>query len=133
MELSRDRHMAVLRNIERNLRRLMDRNDLKQVGAAKRCKVGQRTISYLLTPGSRDTITLDVVERVAHGFGMPAWALMLPLPDDLLGTRELENVVDAYIQLPRSARSLVKHTIEREQALSQADQANTRPLQKNPA
>lgn len=91
--------------LARNLRSLMDREDLSEALAAKKTGVSQKGINKILNENT--SAGIDTIERLAKAFRIPVWLLITPNMDISESTL-LEN----YRAAPEPAKAMIKSVAE---------------------
>ena len=95
-----------------NIADLRNRRDWSQVELAQKSGVKQTTISAI--ERAQHSPRADTLEGLAHAFGCPTWALLLPgLPDDAT-LRRLDPLLQTYRQLPPQGRAEMDRVAEAE-------------------
>lgn len=103
--------------LARNVKRLMAERGDTQTSVAKRGKISQRAVGYLVTYGATHSTapTLRTVDGVARAFDVPAWMLFIPdLPIELLRGQDLEHLVGSYQAASPAGRSTINRIAESE-------------------
>lgn len=109
--------------LARNLRHLMEMENLSEPALAKRSGVSQRTINNILR--IEKAPTLDTVDKLAAAFGLNLWHLIMPsLPEDLVRSPSLEKLYRAYIKASPDGREYIDRVAEREAKFSTDDNGN---------
>ncbi|WP_435310663.1 helix-turn-helix domain-containing protein [Primorskyibacter sedentarius] len=99
--------------LARNLRYLLDREQLSEHQLAKRAGIAQKTVNNMLNQNGSPT--LDNVDKVAAAFGLSMWHMILPdLPDELLRGNSIERLYRAYIDADHDGREHINRIAERE-------------------
>lgn len=91
---------------------------------AKRAKISQRAIGYLLNYKDEQDRhpTTQTIEAVAAAFGIPVWQLMIPdIPYDLLVSRRFEKLIENYVEASPDGRASVERVAESEVRYSVAE------------
>lgn len=131
--MNSDARRAVARNVAR-LRQAAKPSGWTQEYLAKRAGVAQRTISNIEKldhPDRQDySPTLDVLQRIASVWGLSAWHLMLPLPDDLLQSQQIEKLVECFISVGKEGRENIARIAENEVRYHQQPLAQTDPVKR---
>ena len=84
-----------------------------QTALGKRARVSQKHISNI--ENGVVSPSLDIIEKVATGLDVPAWALISPdLPLELLQSPRLAKLVQIYASLPDDGRDILDKIAERE-------------------
>lgn len=100
-----------------NLQRLMDHHGLSQNELARRCGIGQRTLSTWLDKerALESNPRLRSLDQVAAYFGLPGWLLLVPgLSLDLLLTPGLALVMEHYRDAGERGRETIARVAETE-------------------
>jgi transcriptional regulator with XRE-family HTH domain len=99
--------------VARNLRALMEREELTQKQLAKKSGVSQRTISNVLS-GSHEP-GIEIVDQLARAFKLEGWQLQMSgLPPELIGSDIMDRTVTALAQASPKGREMIAELAERE-------------------
>lgn len=113
--MNADRQTAL--TLAKNLKRLMDHNELSQAELGRRSGVAQRTLSTLLgidKPLEMNP-TSTTIEQLAKYFGIPSWQLLVPdLPMELLTSPRFSRLIENYRDMGEPGREAVDRVAEAE-------------------
>jgi len=99
--------------LARNLKWLMERAGDDQVSLAKRCGLGQRTISGVLR--AQHAATLTTVAELAKAYDLPAWCLLVEgLREDHDLPKRIDKLVSSYLAVAEPARVYFDYLAEQE-------------------
>ena len=102
-------------SLAKNLRYLMDLEQLSESALHRRSGVSQKAINNILNGVSGGS--LSSVDKLAKAFGLKAWHLIMPnLPNDLISGNTIEKLYRAFIQSDPKGREYTLHVAEREAA-----------------
>lgn len=102
------------RAIAHNVRRLRLAKGWSQIQLAHKAGVAQTAISYIENPDGKSP-SLEMQEAIAAAFGLPYWALSLPLDD--LGDDDLASIdviVKTFVSAPEDGRRQMRRIAETE-------------------
>jgi len=84
-----------------NLRHLMDKNKLSEAQAAKKTGVSQKGINKILNEST--SATIDIIERLAHGFNIPTWLIITPHMNS-----DEQSLLESYRNSSESAKNIFR-------------------------
>jgi transcriptional regulator with XRE-family HTH domain len=100
-------------SVASNLRRLLALRDWSQVKLSHESGISQTHISAILRGES--SATVEVAAALAKPFGLNGWHLLIPnLPDELLTSPSLSNLLNAYIDANQAGRDFLDAAAQRE-------------------
>ena len=124
MKMSESIRKAIAGNVERLMEyhgSTSPKGKMTQTELARKTGISQRTICNLLDEESAENIKSDTIERLAKGFGLMPYHLLIPdLPIEELTSKRIEKVVECYTTMPMAGRENVERIAENELRYSEA-------------
>lgn len=116
--MGNSKHSSTRKALAANVAYLMAKHGDTQAGLAKRAKVTQSNVSYILS--TERNVRLDTVEAIANAYGLNGWHLINPdLPKELIDSPSLSRLVDTYIKTTPEGRAMMDAIAERESSHSE--------------
>jgi transcriptional regulator with XRE-family HTH domain len=104
-DMARERP-ATRETVARNLKALLRLRNWSQAELARQANLPTRTVNAVVN--MEGACTVETAEKLAAPFGLHGWHLLIPdLPDDLMDSPTLSELVESYASLTEGSRELL--------------------------
>ena len=105
--------------LARNLRFLMDRYGYSEAEVARMASVSQKTVNNMLN--MRSGAKLDMVDQIAHVFGLNLWHMIMPaLPDEYPRLADLDALMENWHNAGDQGKEMIQMIADREASYSKS-------------